>query len=58
MATFIETDETPLYGQWWVNPENGKEYWLEERSFPRSNRMLCLMQECGSKYVEYFVFPY
>jgi hypothetical protein len=60
MATYLDLDpnETPTYGQWWTNPENGCEYILVERSFPRMNRMVCLMQECGSDYVEYFVFPY
>jgi len=57
MATFIETTDTPLYGEWWTAPD-GLEYWLIEKSFPRSNRMLCLMQESNSPYVEYFVFPY
>lgn len=58
MATFIDTQDTPLYGEWWVNPENGHEYWLVERSFPRWNRMVCLVQPLGSEYHEYFVFPY
>jgi hypothetical protein len=57
MATFIETTDTPLYGQVWVSPE-GLEYTLIERSFPRFNRMVCLVQENGQEYVEYFVFPY
>ena len=56
MATFLNTDETPNYGFWWNY--DGKEFWLLERSFPRSNRMVCLMQELGSDFVEYFVFPY
>jgi hypothetical protein len=58
MATFIKTSDTPLYGEVWVSPENGKEYVLIERSFPRFNRMVCLVQEIGQEYVEYLVFPY
>ncbi len=57
MATFLNTNETPLYGEWWTAP-NGAMYWLIERSFPRFNRMVCLVQESGQEFVEYFVFPY
>jgi hypothetical protein len=57
MATFLNTNQTPLYGEVWVSPE-GLEYRLLERSFPRSNRMVCLVQEIGQEYVEYLVFPY
>jgi hypothetical protein len=57
MATYLENAEYPNYGDWWTAPD-GVEYWLLERSFPRGNRMVCLMQEIGSEFVEYFVFPY
>lgn len=57
MATFIETSETPRYGEFWVSPENGQKYWLLEKSYPRYNREVCLMQEADSEFVEYFVFP-
>jgi hypothetical protein len=57
MANFVDNSDYPNYGEWWTAPD-GLEYWLLERSFPRSNRMVCLMQEIGSEFVEYFVFPY
>lgn len=60
MATYLEIEivDTPLYGERWTNPETGHQYTLVERTFPRLNRMVCLMQKCGTDTVEYFVFPY
>jgi len=56
MATYLKNAEYPTYGQWWTAPD-GLDYWLLERSFPRSNRMVCLMEN-EQGYAEYFVFPY
>ena len=59
MATYLEMDtaETPMYGNYWTNPETGEQLWLVERSFPRADRMVCLMEN-ENGFVEYFVFPY
>lgn len=57
MATFLDTTETPLYGELWFD-EMGQAFYLLERSFPRGNRMVCLMESVATGYCEYFVFPY
>jgi hypothetical protein len=57
MATFLDTTDTPYYGEAWTNPDTGETLYLVERSFPRSNRMLCLMKD-ENGFDEYFVFPY
>lgn len=55
MATFVDLGETPTYGQAWTNPDTGEELYLVERSFPRSNRMVCLMRDAEG-FDQYFVF--
>ena len=57
MATYLETSETPYYDELWFSPIDNKPFWLRERSFPRSNRMVCLMEDLDG-WCEYFVFPY
>lgn len=57
MATFINTTDTPTYGQWYTDPNTGKSWWLESRHFPRWNRMVCEMTDLDG-FTEYFVFPY
>jgi hypothetical protein len=56
MATFVSELEAPLYGELW-HDEDGGVWRLIEKSFPRYNRMLCLMENRDG-YSEYFVFPY
>ena len=56
MATYLETNETPTYGEFWTAPD-GQALWLVERKFPRSNRMACLMED-SEQNLEWFVFPY
>jgi hypothetical protein len=57
MATYLENTETPDYGWAWTSPIDNKIFYLRERSFPRSNRMVCLMEDLDG-WCEYFVFPY
>jgi hypothetical protein len=56
MATYLENSDYPTYGFWWTAPD-GQEMWLVERKFPRSNRMVCLMENLDG-WCEWFVFPY
>jgi hypothetical protein len=56
MATFVNTVSSPLYGELWEAPD-GQFFYLVDRKFPRSNRMVCLMENLQG-YLEYFVFPY
>ena len=57
MATYLENYEAPLYGQIWTSPE-GEEFFALERSFPRRDRMVWLVESLDTGYCEYFVFPY
>jgi hypothetical protein len=56
MATYLNTTETPTFGQLWESPE-GDFFYLVERKFPRFDRMACLMENLDG-YCEWFVFPY
>jgi hypothetical protein len=57
MATFLKTSEAPQFGELWESPIDGQSFYLVKRKFPRSNRMVCLMENLNG-YCEYFVFPY
>lgn len=55
MATFIDSNEYPSYAKAYIF--EGQEWWLENRQFPRLNRMVCYMQNLdGIQTV--LVFPY
>ena len=55
MAIFVDTDSSPLYGELWEAPD-GQFFYLVDRTFPRWNRMVCLMENLQG-YLQYFVFP-
>ena len=57
MATFLADYEAPLYGEIWTSPD-GEEFFAIQRSFPRWNRMVWLVESIDTGYSEYFVFPY
>jgi hypothetical protein len=57
MATYLDNTDYPDFGYAWRSPIDDEILYLRERSFPRNDRMVCLMENLDGV-CEYFVFPY
>ena len=57
MATYLDNTDYPDFGYAWRSPIDDEILYLRERSFPRYDRMVCLMENLDGV-CEYFVFPY